>query len=159
MLELYFKYPRVLRRLRSGALGQEMDRIAAHFSELGYKRGSAKVYISRLAKFSEFAARSAGGATIEQDVIDRFVQSLRTATPRIAARQRSSTPVGWRQPGFQCRYAIRRPTPMGRCSAPIWTICAKCVASSPRRVTGCLWSHVGSLLGTMAMSPISLYPR
>ena len=86
MLELYFKYPRVLRRLRSGALGQEMDRIAAHFSELGYKRGSAKVYISRLAKFSEFAARSAGGATIEQDVIDRFVQSLRTATPRIAAR-------------------------------------------------------------------------
>ena len=34
MLELYFKYPRVLRRLRSGALGQEMDRIAAHFSEL-----------------------------------------------------------------------------------------------------------------------------
>lgn len=86
MLELYFKYPRVLRRLRSGALGQEMDRIAAHFSELGYKRGSAKVYISRLAKFSEFAARSAGGATIEQDVIDRFVQSLGTATPRIAAR-------------------------------------------------------------------------
>ena len=36
---------------------------------------------------------------------------------------------------------------MGRCSAPIWTICAKCVALSPRHVTGCLWSHVGSLLG------------
>lgn len=162
MLELYFEYPRVLRRLRSGALGQEMDRIAAHFSELGYKRGSAKVYISRLAKFSEFAARSAGGATIEQDVIDRFVQSCRACgQPRRGSlrEQRSSTPVGWRQPGFQCRYAIRRPTPIGRCSALIWTICAKCVASSPRRVTGCLWSHVGSLLGTMAMSPISLYPR
>ena len=86
MLELYFKYPRVLRRLRSGALGEEMDRIAAHFSELGYKRVSAKIYISRLAKFSEFAARHAGAATIDQDVINRFVQSLRTATPRIAAR-------------------------------------------------------------------------
>ena len=41
MLELYFWYRAVLRRLRSGALGGEMDRIAAHFSELGYKRASA----------------------------------------------------------------------------------------------------------------------
>jgi integrase/recombinase XerD len=29
MLELYYKYPQVLRRLRSGGLGDEMDRIAA----------------------------------------------------------------------------------------------------------------------------------
>jgi len=29
MLELYFRYPRVLRRLRGGGLGDEMDRIAA----------------------------------------------------------------------------------------------------------------------------------
>jgi integrase/recombinase XerD len=86
MLELYFKYPRVLRRLRSGALGKEMDRIAAHFSEIGYKRGSAKIYISRLARFSAFAARHARAATIDQAVIDRFVQSLRTAAPRIAAQ-------------------------------------------------------------------------
>ncbi len=34
MLDFYFKYPRVLRRLRGGALGNEMDRIAAHFSDL-----------------------------------------------------------------------------------------------------------------------------
>ena len=40
MLELYFKYPGVLRRLRSGVLGGEMDRIAAHFAEIGYKRAS-----------------------------------------------------------------------------------------------------------------------
>jgi integrase/recombinase XerD len=86
MLELYFKYPRVLRRLRSGALGKETDRIAAHFSEVGYKRGSAKIYISRLARFSAFAARHARAATIDQAVIDRFVQSLRTAAPRIAAQ-------------------------------------------------------------------------
>jgi integrase/recombinase XerD len=52
MLELYFKYPRVLRRVRSGALSKEIDRIAAHFSEVDYKRGSAKIYISRLARFS-----------------------------------------------------------------------------------------------------------
>src|SRR5271165_357464 len=37
MLELYFKYPRVLRRLRDGELGGEMDRIAGYLSEAGYK--------------------------------------------------------------------------------------------------------------------------
>jgi integrase/recombinase XerD len=86
MLELYFKYPNVLRRLRSGALGGEMDRIAAHFSAVGYTRGSAKLYINRLARFSAFAARQTGMTPIDQAVVDRFIRSLRTATPRISAR-------------------------------------------------------------------------
>ncbi len=85
MLEFYYKYPRVLRRLRAGALGNEMDRIAAHFCELGYKPASAKIYISRLAKFSAFAAGDARSARIEQDVIDRFLLGFRTETPRISA--------------------------------------------------------------------------
>jgi hypothetical protein len=37
MLEFYFSYRGVLKRLRSGALGAEMDRIASYFSPLGYK--------------------------------------------------------------------------------------------------------------------------
>ena len=86
MLDLYFKYRGVLRRLRSGALGEEMDRIAAHFSEIGYKRASAKLYIGRLAKFSDFVIRNSRTAKIDQTIIDRFVQSLPTASPRIAAR-------------------------------------------------------------------------
>jgi len=86
MLELYFKYRGVLRRLRSGALGGEMDRIAAHFSEIGYKRASAKLYISRLARFSDFVNRNSQTAKIDQTIIDRFVQSFPTASPRIAAR-------------------------------------------------------------------------
>jgi integrase/recombinase XerD len=86
MLDLYFKYRGVLRRLRSGALGEEMDRIAAHFSEIGYKRASAKLYISRLARFSDFVNRNSRTAKIDQTIIDRFVQSLPTASPRIAAR-------------------------------------------------------------------------
>src|SRR5215470_2933565 len=86
MLELYFKYPKVLRRLRTGALGEEMDHVAAHFSELAYKRGSAKIYISHLARFSQFAALHAGSTKIGQDVIDRFIESLPTSAPRIAAR-------------------------------------------------------------------------
>jgi site-specific recombinase XerD len=86
MLDLYFKYRGVLRRLRSGALGEEMDRIAAHFSEIGYKRASAKLYIGRLAKFSDFVIRNSRTAKIDQTIIDRFMQSLPTASPRIAAR-------------------------------------------------------------------------
>jgi site-specific recombinase XerD len=86
MLDFYYKYPRVLRRLRDGALGNEMDRIAAHFSDLGYNRASAKIYIGRLGKFSEFAARDAGAAMIDQNVVDRFLLRLRTESPRIVAR-------------------------------------------------------------------------
>jgi site-specific recombinase XerD len=63
-----------------------MDRIAAHFSDLGYNRVSAKIYIGRLAKFSKFAARDAGAARIDQDVVDRFLLRLRTESPRIVAR-------------------------------------------------------------------------
>jgi integrase/recombinase XerD len=54
MLELYY-YPRVLRRLRSGGLGGEMDRIATYLFKHGYKRGSAKVYLRRLGRFSSVA--------------------------------------------------------------------------------------------------------
>ena len=85
MLDFYFTYPKVLRRLRDGALGNEMDRIAAHFSELGYNRASAKIYIGRLAKFSEFAARDARSARINQDVVGRFLLSFRTESPRVSA--------------------------------------------------------------------------
>ena len=38
MLEFYFSYRGVLKRLRSGALCGEMDRLAEHFFTLGYKR-------------------------------------------------------------------------------------------------------------------------
>ncbi|HKJ62222.1 MAG TPA: tyrosine-type recombinase/integrase [Hyphomicrobiales bacterium] len=86
MLEFYFKYPKVLKRLRSGTLGGEMDRIAAHLAEIGYKHASAKVYISQLGRFSEFAARYTRVGKINQNVIDLFMRSLQAGGPRIAAR-------------------------------------------------------------------------
>ncbi len=85
MLDFYFTYCGVRQRLRGGALGNEMDRLAAHFFEFGYKRASAKLYISRLARFSEFAFGLSGTGAISQDVVDRFLQSFLTASPRIAA--------------------------------------------------------------------------
>ena len=68
------------------ALGGEMHRIAAHFAEIGYRRASAKIYISRIGRFSAFAARNARSPAIDQAPIDRFLHSLRTAAARIAAR-------------------------------------------------------------------------
>ena len=87
MLDLYYQYPRVLRRLRSGTLGDEMDRIAARLSEVGYKPASAKIYLERIARFSRFATRVGYGraATIEANIIDRFLRK-ETASARISAR-------------------------------------------------------------------------
>jgi integrase/recombinase XerD len=86
MLELYFKYPRVLRRLRDGGLGGEMDRIAGHLWEKGYKRRSAKLYLGRLGRFSSHLSHAARNTPISQAVIDAFVDAHPTKTPRIAAR-------------------------------------------------------------------------
>lgn len=90
MLELYFEYSKVLRRLRSGALGSEMDRVAMHLSELGYKPGSAKIYLSRLAHFSAFAARHVKAGVIGPEVIEGYLRSRRTA----ASRKASVTVIG-----------------------------------------------------------------
>ena len=54
MLELFFKYPKVVSRLRGGGLGGEMDRIAAYLAEFDYKRASAKIYLGRLGRFQRF---------------------------------------------------------------------------------------------------------
>jgi site-specific recombinase XerD len=86
MLELFFKYPRVLRRLRSGGLGDEMDRIAAYLAEFGYKRTSAKVYLGRLGRFSGFLSSAARTMLIDQAIINRFADDYPTDASRISAR-------------------------------------------------------------------------
>jgi integrase/recombinase XerD len=86
MLEHYFKYPRVLRRLRGGGLGDELDRIAAYLFDNGYRRASAKIYLSRLARFSGFVSRAARGRPIPQSVIDSFVALRPTEASRVAAQ-------------------------------------------------------------------------
>lgn len=85
MLEFYFSYGGVLKRLRSGALGGEMDRLAEHFFRLGYKRASAKIYLSRIARFSRFAGACCGPMPIHQDVVDSYLRTFPTDTPRIGA--------------------------------------------------------------------------
>jgi integrase/recombinase XerD len=85
MLEDYFSYRGVLKRLRIGALGAEMDRIAEYFSSRGYKRASAKIYLSRIARFSHFAAEHYGSGPISEDIVDRYLRAFTTDPPRIGA--------------------------------------------------------------------------
>ena len=83
MLEFYFSYRGVLKRLRSGALGAEMDRIASYFSSLGYKRASAKIYLSRIARFGRFAAEHCRSGLINEGIVDGYLGTFTTAPARI----------------------------------------------------------------------------
>jgi site-specific recombinase XerD len=88
MLELYYRYPRVLERLRSGALGAEMDRIAAHLSEVGYRPDSARIYLTRIARFSRFAADIGcrDATTIDRDTIEQFLLAQPTPCALVGAQ-------------------------------------------------------------------------
>jgi integrase/recombinase XerD len=85
MLEFYFSYRGVLKRLRSGALGAEMDRIASYFSSLGYKRASAKIYLSRIARFGRFAAEHCRSGPISEGIVDGYLGTFTTDPARIGA--------------------------------------------------------------------------
>lgn len=85
MLEFYFSYRGVLKRLRSGALGAEMDRVAGYFSSLGYQRASAKIYLSRIARFSQFAAEHCSSGSISEGLVNKYLRTFTTNPPRIGA--------------------------------------------------------------------------
>lgn len=86
MLDHYFKYSKVLRRLRAGGIGGDLDRIAAYLFDNGYQRESAKVYLGRLGRFSGFVSGIARGKRISQSVIDTFVAEHTTEVSRVAVR-------------------------------------------------------------------------
>jgi len=88
MLELYYQYPKVLRRLRTGALGGVMDRIAADLCQVGYTPGSAKIYLERIAQFGRFATRfsGAGAVKISPEVVTRFLKSRKTTSVRLSSQ-------------------------------------------------------------------------
>lgn len=92
MLELYFKYRRVIARFRRGALGNEIDHIAADLSKAGYKRDSVKLYLARIARFSAYAAerRCSQSKPIPRKIVDRYLR----ARPTIAARWGAQSAIG-----------------------------------------------------------------
>ena len=88
MLEFYFKYSRVMARFRSGALGNEIDRIAADLSKAGYKPYSAKLYLARIARFSAYATECGccKSTPISRQIVDRYLRARSTMTARCGAQ-------------------------------------------------------------------------
>ncbi len=92
MLELYFKYRRVIARFRRSALGNEIDHIAADLSRAGYKRDSVKLYLARIARFSAYATGCGCSKSrpIPREIGDRYLR----ARPTIAARWAAQVAIG-----------------------------------------------------------------
>lgn len=90
MLDSYFKYPGVLRRMRRGPLAGDIDDLADEFAALGYTCATAKRYLSLLATFSRYAERVGGHVhpeTIDVALVERFLQNVRrSAWTRTVAR-------------------------------------------------------------------------
>jgi site-specific recombinase XerD len=76
MLERFFKYPGVLRRMRQGPLATEIDAIADALDRAGYAHLSARRYLSLIASFSRYAARAGyrRAQAIDRLVVKRFVR-------------------------------------------------------------------------------------
>ena len=79
MLNHYFKYPGVLRRMRLGPLGAEIDRVAEHLERTGYTYFSAKRYLSLIASFSRYALQSGcvQVTAVDHALVERFLRELR----------------------------------------------------------------------------------
>lgn len=76
MLDHYFKYPGVLRRMRLGPLRAEIDRVADDLERLGYTYLSAKRYLSLIASFSRYARRSGfvQVKAVDHALVERFLR-------------------------------------------------------------------------------------
>jgi len=89
MLDFYFKYPGVLRRMRRGPLAGDIDDLAGEFARLGYTHATARRYLSLLATFSRYAERVGylSPETIDDALVERFLQKVRrSACTRTVAR-------------------------------------------------------------------------
>ncbi len=92
MLEFYYKYRRVIARFRRGALGYEIDHIAADLSRAGYKRDSVKLYLARIARFSAYATGCGciNSKPIPREIVDCYLR----ARPTIGARRGAQVVIG-----------------------------------------------------------------
>ena len=78
----------MIARFRRGALGNDMDHIAADLSRTGYKRDSVKLYLARLARFSAYAVGSGCSKSrpIPREIVDRYLRARPTIAARLSAQ-------------------------------------------------------------------------
>jgi hypothetical protein len=102
MLNRYFKYPGVLRRMRLGPLGAEIDIVADDLERAGYAYLSAKRYLSLIASFSRYALQSGcvRAQAIDWALVERFL--------RRRSLSRSTATVGRTALGHVLRHLGRR---------------------------------------------------
>ena len=89
MLDSYFKYPEVLRRMRRGPLAADIDGFAEELARLGYTRATARRYLSLIATFSRYAERAGHirRETVDVALMERFLSRMRrSAWTRSVAR-------------------------------------------------------------------------
>jgi site-specific recombinase XerD len=104
MLNYYFKYPGVLRRMRRGPLGDKIDAIATVLLRAGYTRLSARRYLSLLASFSRYAQRCgcSGVEAVDHALVERFARR-RVWSSSTASVARSALGFALRHLGVQPR--------------------------------------------------------
>lgn len=78
MLEAFFKYPKVLARMRSGPLAEEIDEIAGQLARDGYSLKTTIRYLSLVGSFSRYAERMGATKTesIDASIGERFVTAV-----------------------------------------------------------------------------------
>ena len=138
MLEHYFKYRLVIARFRRGALGNELDHIAADLSRAGYKRDSLRLYLARIARFSEYAVGCGCNKSrpIPREIVERYLR----ARPTIGAHRAAQVAIGHAARCFRIdlwrRSLGTSPIRMARCLRPICNTCELFAAYSRERVRG-----------------------
>jgi len=112
MLESYFKYPGVLRRMRRGPLAGDIDRLASELARAGYTRATARRYLSLVAMFSRYAERRelTRDEALDCARMERFLVRLRRST---GTRSVSRSALGH----VLRRIANAGPTPTGSAAA------------------------------------------
>jgi len=106
MLSRYFKYAGVLRRMRQGPLGPKIDAIARDLERAGYTRLSARRYLSLMASFSRYAARSGcvRVQAIDRTLVEQFL--------RRRSMSGSTTSVARSALGYVLRFLDWHPSPV-----------------------------------------------
>lgn len=82
MLESFFKYPKVLARLRQGPLIDYIDEVADDLARKGYARLSIVRYLSLIGSFSEYADAQgcADPKLINRSLVERFLTERPTSS-------------------------------------------------------------------------------
>src|SRR5262245_27246953 len=81
MLERYFMYPGVLKRMRRGPLVHEIEEIAGTLEQTGYSRATVRRYLSLVASFSRYAqsVRCTDPERINRTLMERFLVEFPTS--------------------------------------------------------------------------------